>query len=88
MICILCRISLSLRPLRFVTFNPSNKIFPSVGSVSRRIVRPRVDLPQHDPYLDKEALRVINSMPKWKPGMQRGKAVRVKYTVPVMFRLQ
>ena len=41
-----------------------------------------------DPYLDKEAPRVINSMPKWKPGMQRGKAVRVKYTVPVMFRLQ
>lgn len=41
-----------------------------------------------DPYLDKEALRVINSMPKWRPGMQRGKAVRVKYTVPVMFRLQ
>lgn len=41
-----------------------------------------------DPYLDKEALRVINSMPKWKPGMQRGKPVRVIYTVPVMFRLQ
>ena len=41
-----------------------------------------------DPYLDKEALRVISSMPKWKPGMQRGKAVRVKYTVPVTFRLQ
>ena len=41
-----------------------------------------------DPYLDKEALRVINSMPKWKPGMQRNKPVRVKYTVPVMFRLQ
>ena len=41
-----------------------------------------------DPYLDKEASRVISSMPKWKPGMQRGKAVRVKYTVPVMFRLQ
>ncbi|NDV82419.1 energy transducer TonB [Bacteroides sp. 51] len=41
-----------------------------------------------DPYLDKEALRVIGQMPKWKPGMQRGKAVRVKYTVPVMFRLQ
>ena len=41
-----------------------------------------------DPYLDKEALRVINSMPKWKPGKQRGKPVRVKYTVPVMFRLQ
>lgn len=41
-----------------------------------------------DPYLDKEAIRVISSMPKWKPGMQRGKAVRVKYTLPVMFRLQ
>ena len=41
-----------------------------------------------DPYLDKEALRVIATMPKWKPGKQRGKAVRVKYTVPVMFRLQ
>lgn len=40
-----------------------------------------------DPYLDKEALRVINAMPKWKPGMQRGKPVRVKFTVPVMFRL-
>ena len=41
-----------------------------------------------DPYLDKEALRVISMMPKWKPGKQRGKAVRVKYTVPVMFRWQ
>jgi len=41
-----------------------------------------------DPYLDKEALRVIKSMPKWTPGKQRGKAVRVKYTVPVTFRLQ
>lgn len=41
-----------------------------------------------DPSLDKEALRVINAMPKWKPGKQRGKPVRVKYTVPVTFRLQ
>lgn len=41
-----------------------------------------------DPYLDKEAIRVIASMPKWKPGMQRNKPVRVKYTVPVAFRLQ
>ena len=41
-----------------------------------------------DPYLDKEAVRVISSMPKWKPGVQNGKKVRVKYTVPVMFRLQ
>ncbi|MBQ0118434.1 MAG: energy transducer TonB, partial [Bacteroidales bacterium] len=41
-----------------------------------------------DPSLDKEAVRVIKSMPKWKPGKQRGKPVRVKYTVPVNFRLQ
>ncbi len=41
-----------------------------------------------EPSLDKEAIRVINSMPKWKPGKQRGKPVRVKYTVPVNFRLQ
>lgn len=41
-----------------------------------------------DAYLDKEALRVISAMPKWKPGRQNQKAVRVKYTVPVVFRLQ
>lgn len=40
-----------------------------------------------DPDLDGEAVRVISSMPNWKPGMQKGKPVRVKYTVPVMFRL-
>ena len=38
--------------------------------------------------LDKEAQRVIGSMPRWKPGKQRGKPVRVKYTLPVNFRLQ
>lgn len=41
-----------------------------------------------DASLDKEAVRVIKSMPKWKPGKQAGKAVRVKYTLPVLFRLQ
>lgn len=41
-----------------------------------------------DPSLDKEAVRVIQSMPKWTPGKQRGKAVRVKYTLPVNFKLQ
>lgn len=41
-----------------------------------------------DASLDKEAIRVIKSMPKWHPGQQRGKAVRVKYTVPVNFKLQ
>ena len=37
--------------------------------------------------LDAEALRVIGTMPKWKPGMQNGKEVRVKYTIPITFRL-
>ena len=41
-----------------------------------------------DPSLDKEAIRVIKSMPKWKPGKQRGKPVRVKFTLPVNFKLQ
>ncbi|MBE6282086.1 MAG: TonB family protein [Bacteroides sp.] len=40
------------------------------------------------PELDAEAVRVIGLMPKWNPGKQRGKAVAVKYTMPVMFRLQ
>lgn len=38
--------------------------------------------------LDAEALRVINAMPKWKPGMQRGVPVRVQYNIPISFKLQ
>lgn len=41
-----------------------------------------------DPSLDKEAIRVVKSMPKWIPGRQNGEPVRVKYTFPVTFRLQ
>ncbi len=41
-----------------------------------------------DPSLDKEALRVVKSMPRWTPGKQNGATVRVKYNVPVNFRLQ
>lgn len=41
-----------------------------------------------DPLLDAEAVRVIQSMPKWKPGTQKGQKVRVRYTLPVVFRLQ
>lgn len=41
-----------------------------------------------DPNLDKEAVRVVQSMPKWSPGMQRGKPVKVSYTVPINFVLQ
>ena len=40
-----------------------------------------------DRLLDAEAVRLVRSMPKWKPGMQKGKAVTVKYTVPVLFSL-
>ena len=42
-----------------------------------------------DEYLDKEAMRVIMSMPKWKPGeLDDGTKVAVRFTIPVMFRLQ
>ena len=51
------------------------------------IINPRV-LRSADPLLDAEAIRLTTIMPKWKPGMQRGQAVNVKYTVPIMFRLQ
>jgi protein TonB len=41
-----------------------------------------------DPSLDKEAIRVLKQMPRWNPGKQNGAPVRVKYTVPVTFKLQ
>lgn len=41
-----------------------------------------------DPSLDKEALRVVNVLPKWKPGKQRGNPVNVSYTLPIEFKLQ
>jgi protein TonB len=41
-----------------------------------------------DRYLDEEAVRVINKMPKWTPGFQQDKTVRVKYTLPIHFKLQ
>lgn len=47
-----------------------------------RVARP------FDPNLDKEAVRVVQSMPKWTPGKQRGKAVKVSYNVPINFVLQ
>ncbi len=40
-----------------------------------------------DPSLDKEAIRVINNLPKWTPGSQRGKPVKVSFTVPINFQL-
>ena len=53
------------------------------GSVSNASIARGVD-----PSIDKEALRVINTLPKWKPGKQRGKPVNVSYTVPINFQLQ
>ena len=41
-----------------------------------------------DPSLDREAIRVVKSMPRWKPGTHRGKPIRVKYTLPVNFKLK
>lgn len=41
-----------------------------------------------DPSLDREAMRVVKAMPKWTPGKKDGEPVRVKYTTPVVFRLQ
>ena len=40
-----------------------------------------------DPSLDKEAIRIIEAMPKWNPGLQRDERVRVRYTLPITFKL-
>ncbi len=40
-----------------------------------------------EPSLDAEAVRVVKSMPRWNPGIEKGKAVKVRYTLPVTFRL-
>jgi protein TonB len=53
------------------------------GSVSNAKIARGVD-----PSLDQEALRVVSTLPKWKPGKQRGQPVRVSYTVPINFQLQ
>ena len=52
------------------------------GSISNIEVKRSVS-----PSIDAEAVRLVQTMPKWKPGKQRGQVVRVKYTLPVMFRL-
>ena len=60
-----------------------NFIVRKDGSISDAEVVPGVD-----PLLNEEAIRLINSMPKWQPGMQRGKVVDVRFTLPIVFRLQ
>ena len=51
------------------------------------VTRPKI-IEGVNPSLDAEAIRVTTNMPKWKPGTQRGKVVDVKYTFPIVFRLQ
>lgn len=85
--------------MKFITQNIDyGPIYQGNGTQGRVIVQFVVDKEGNvvnptvvrgvDPYLDKEALRIINLMPKWKPGTQKGQPVAVKYVVPVMFRLQ
>lgn len=52
-----------------------------------KIYNPEVVRSIH-PALDAEAVRVIKAMPEWTPGLKDGKAVNVKYTIPVSFKLQ
>lgn len=60
-----------------------NFVVDKDGSVTQARIARGVDT-----SLDKEALRVVNNLPKWKPGKQRGKSVKVSYTVPINFVLQ
>ncbi len=62
----------------FVQFDVNGK-----GSIENVIVVRGVD-----PSLDKEAVRVVKSSPKWTPGKQRGRPVRVRFTFPIVFQLQ
>ena len=47
-----------------------------------------LELESVDPSLDKEALRLVNAMPKWNPGKKNGVPVNVEFTLPITFRLQ
>lgn len=51
------------------------------------VTNPRLIRSAGNDLLDKEALRVVSSMPNWSPGIQKGKAVNVKFTIPISFRL-
>lgn len=60
-----------------------NFVINETGGIDNIVVTRGVD-----PSLDKEAVRVIKQMPKWKPGKQRGKAVKVSFSLPINFQLQ
>jgi protein TonB len=61
----------------------ANFVVETDGSISNvKVIKPAF------PSLDAEAVRVLSAMPKWTPGMQSGKVVRVKFTVPINFSLK
>jgi TonB family protein len=66
----------------------SGKVFVQFVVNSRGQVANTKIIRSVDPYLDNEALRVINSSPPWEPGKQRGKPVSVQFTFPIIFNLQ
>lgn len=57
-------------------------VIDSIGNINHPVI-----VKGAHPILDKEAIRVIESMPKWIPGEQKGKPVNVMYTLPIMFKL-
>ena len=60
-----------------------NFVVEKDGSITEvKVIKPAF------PSLDAEAIRVVKAMPKWKPGYQRGKAVRVQFTMPINFSLK
>ena len=60
-----------------------NFVVEKDGSITEvKVVKPTF------PSLDAEAIRVVKAMPKWKPGYQRGQAVRVQFTMPINFSLK
>ena len=60
-----------------------NFVVEKDGSITEvKVIKPTF------PSLDAEAVRVVKAMPKWKPGYQRGKAVRVQFTMPINFSLK
>jgi TonB family protein len=64
------------------------KVFVSfVVSSTGKVENARIER-SVSPALDAEAIRVVNQLPDWKPGKQRGKAVSVEYTIPIEFKLQ
>ena len=66
----------------------SGKVFVQFAVNSKGLVVDSKVMRGVDPALDKEALRVVNSSPKWEPGKQRGKPVKVQFTFPIVFVLQ